>query len=326
MLTRSRLAAVALPLAFVFGCATVRAPASTIDPTTPVRDGVAEPQVELYLESSEEVDPAALAQAGDDARRALREALADRHAPDGDAVLVVRAQAVSRTAARRADQRAAVAGLVVGAVVIAAVVVLVVVSGKGGGGGVPKGSAHVARHAPGAAPAPRAVAAAVHAPRPPPRVPGGARPRAAPIAGAGPARPPFSIDAEVFVQLPPIEDGPLPLGPAEPLAALGPEEAEPPLDGEPLELDGPEEEPTVTVAPPPPLDLADRGYFAGDLLRLELLLVDPRDGQVLASKTVSREVDVRDAHAVRTLVSRALDEPRGWAPRRRAVAPGIGRR
>jgi hypothetical protein len=325
VLTRSHLAAVALPLAFVFGCTTIRAPASAIEPTVPVRDGVAEPQVELYVESSDELDPAALAQASDDARRALREALVDRHAPDGDALLVVRAQAVSRTAARRADQRAAVAGLVVGAVVIAAVVVLVVVSGKGGGGG-PKGTAHAVRHAPGAHPAPRAVAVPTHVPRPSPRMPGAARPRAAPVAAPGPARAPGPFVPEIFVQLPPIEDGPPP-APAEPFEALEPPEAEPPLDAGTLEPDGPPEEPTVTVAPPPPLDLSDRGYFAGDLLRLELLLVDPDDGAVLSSKTVTRDVDVRDARAVRAIVARALDEPRGWVSRRRpAPAPGAARR
>jgi hypothetical protein len=52
----------------------------------------------------------------------------------GDAILVVRAQAVSRTAGRRADQKAAVAGIAVGAVVVAAVIVIALASGKGHGG------------------------------------------------------------------------------------------------------------------------------------------------------------------------------------------------
>lgn len=284
MATHARLAAVALPLAFTFACTTVRAPASAIDPTVPVRDGVAEPQLELYVESSGAPDAATLARASDDARRALREALADRHVPDGDAILVVRAQAVSRTAGRRADQKAAMAGLVVGAVVIAAVVVLVLASGKGGGG-VPRG------FVPGAGHAARAA-------RPPPFVPGVARPGVIRVAAARPA--PFPDTA---VSVGPVEPAPQPV---EAVEAPWPD------------AQGPEafaaDAVMVTLPPPPPLELADRGYFASDLLRLELLLVDPRDATVRAVKTVAREVDVRDRKAVRAILAAALDEPAGWSP------------
>lgn len=265
MLTKLRLAALALPLALTLACTTVRAPASAIGPTAWARDGIAEPQVELYVESSSEVDPATLARASDDARRALREAVADRHAPGGDAILVVRAQAVSRTAGRRADQKAAIAGLVVGAVAIAAVVVLAIASGKGGGG-VPRGIVPV--------PVPS------RAPR-------------APV----PWHPPF-------VQLGPPCPGPGPVG----VVSVGPD-----LAPSPPGPDG-----AVPLPPPPPLELEERGYFARDLLRLELLVVDPRDGTVRAAKTVTRKVDVRDGRAVRTLVGAALDDPAGWW---RASAP-----
>ena len=296
MTTHARLAAVALPLAFTFACTTVRAPASGIDPTVPVRDGVAEPQVELYVEDSGQLDPATLARASDDARRALREALADRHAPAGDAILVVRAQAVSRTAARRADQRAAVAGLVVGAVVIAAVVVLVVASGKGGGGApkafVPKSAGHAARGVP------------VRAARPPPFVPGMVRPQVVRVAMVRPAPAP-----DVFVSVGPVEPAPPPAEAME----LEPAGAPPLADAQ-----GPEPLAAgvvmVTLPPPPPLQLADRGYFARDLLRLELLLVDPLDATVRAVKTVTRTVDVRDGRAVREILVAALDEPAGWSP------------
>jgi hypothetical protein len=104
--------------------------------------------------------------------------------------------------------------------------------------------------------------------------------------------------------------GPIDPGPVFVDALVQPPEAPAPAGTE----TGPAGVLAVTLPPPPPLDLADRGYFAEDLLRLELLLVEPRDGTVRARKTVTREVDVRDSKAVRDLVTSALDDPSGWAP------------
>jgi hypothetical protein len=92
-----------------FGCTTVRAPVSAIDATVPVHGGTAEPQVELWLESAAAPTPAESARAVADAREALRQALHGRTLGDDD-VLVVRAQAVSRTQSHRNEQHAAIAG------------------------------------------------------------------------------------------------------------------------------------------------------------------------------------------------------------------------
>jgi hypothetical protein len=59
--------------------------------------------------------------------------------------------------------------------------------------------------------------------------------------------------------------------------------------------------------------VADRGYFAGDLLRLELTLVDRRTGTPLWVKTVECDADPRDPAAVRALLDGALDDPSGWS-------------
>ena len=56
-----------------------------------------------------------------------------------------------------------------------------------------------------------------------------------------------------------------------------------------------------------------RGFFAGDELLLELVLVDRRDGTPLWTKVVRREVDPCDARAVRKVVDAALAEGE-WLP------------
>src|SRR5512138_1766138 len=148
-------------------CTTVRVPATGIPSTVKIRGDAAEPQVELWVESGEDVSPAEAARAAGEARAAIGQALASRNLGAGGQLLVVRAQGVSRTASRRTDQKAAVAGLVVGAVAIVAVAVVVLVAsqGKGGGGKVP------ALHAPPPAVARPAPAAGAVAVRPPPLVP-----------------------------------------------------------------------------------------------------------------------------------------------------------
>jgi hypothetical protein len=70
----------------------------------------------------------------------------------------------------------------------------------------------------------------------------------------------------------------------------------------------------VMLPPPPPLEVARRGFFARDSTRLELTLVDRATGTPLWVKTVEKEIDPRDAKAVRALLDGALDAPGGWEP------------
>lgn len=271
---------------FAFGCATVRAPASTIPDTVPVKGGVAEPQLELWLESGRAVSSAESAEASAQAKAALEAALARASAPQGEAILVVRAQGVARTASRRSDQRAAVAGLVVGAVVVVAAVVAVLVAthGKGGGSSAPR------------------VAA------PPVRVPRGAPVRPVPVFVPRPARPVVAVDVSVGVEVPP------PGGEVPPQWAY----AEPPPVWEAEQpapaWTPPAELASISLPPPPPLDLERRGFFEGDTLRLELFVVDPRYGTPIWTKVVEGEVDPRDAKAVEQLLSGALADSNGWSP------------
>ena len=102
----------------------------------------------------------------------------------------------------------------------------------------------------------------------------------------------------------------------------GPAPAEPPpavfaesLETTTLEAPPPPSEPAVAqvvLAPPAPLDLSRRGFFAKDTIRVELTLVDRATGMPLWVKTVERSIDPRDARAVRALVDAALDQPGGW--------------
>lgn len=130
-----RRAVVALLTALTFACTTVRAPAGAFgDRLESLSGSIADPQVDLWVESGKPVSDADLARAHDEAREALRVALGGREvAPDAlgaaEPLLVARARAVARTGSRRSDQHAAVAGIVIGfAVVIVVVVALVVLS------------------------------------------------------------------------------------------------------------------------------------------------------------------------------------------------------
>jgi hypothetical protein len=311
------LRAVAVVALFSLSCTTVRVPASGLDRSVKVAGDVAEPQVELWLESGKGVSPAEVAQASADARSALAQALATRRLSEGEQLLVVRAQGVSRTTSRRSDQTAAKVGIVVAAVAVVAVVVVALVASQGKGGGGVKAPAAHATPAGGVRPAP-AVGGAAHAvpavvPRPP-------RPVGTPIAGP-PARPApapgryghggGSVAVGVDVQLvgPVPQNGPPPavwadtveVPPPPPPPALGAEVGE------------------VALPPPLPLEVARRGFFAKDLTRLELTLVDRATGAPLWVKTVEKEIDPRDAGAVRALMDAALDTPGGWEPA--AAAP-----
>jgi hypothetical protein len=303
--------AAALLTLLCFGCTTVRAPASAIAPTVPVHGGTAEPQLELWLESGRQVSPAESEQAAAEARAALRQALAERQAIEGDAILVVRAQGVSRTRSRRNDQRAAVAGIAVGVVAIVAVVVVAIVAGKGSGGG-PKISG-VPRVVGGG----RNAARAVPPIRPSGRVPvivAGSHARGLPVGAprrhASPPAVGVSVQADVQLPLGPADAPPAwddayaPAGAAwEAAPEIAPPDATPPHV---------EEIAAVTLWPPLPLDVEGRGFFARDQLRLELILVDRHSGAVLSAKMVEDEADARDAASVRGVLDRALADPAGW--------------
>jgi len=313
--------AVALVAFTTFACTTIRAPASAIAPAIPIEDGRPAPQVELWLESGRPIGPQEAERARAEVNAALREALARRAPGEGDQLLVVRAQGVSRTASHRSDQKAAVAGIVIGAVAVVAVVVLAVVAGKGsgggkgGGGGAAKaggrpggwagghGGGAVRPSPPGAIPLPR--------PRPP---------RPGPAVGWRPSHrsPPHTNvwigwSAEVRVPWTPVEVvelEPVPLPDRQPPWAWEPMAPEglAAAEGAPDE----EEAGTIWLPPLPPLEVDERGFFEGDLLRLELTLVDRTTGEPLWVKRVEKGVDPRDPKAVQALLDRGLDDPKGW--------------
>jgi hypothetical protein len=281
---------VAVLTALTFGCATVRAPASSIGGTVPVHGGVADPQLELWLESGKRVSPQESQRAAADAAAALQAAVARVAIPEGDTLLVVRAQGVARTASRRTDQHAAMAGLVVGAVVVIAAVVVALVASKGKGGG----GRGVARGASG-------KPVAVPRVRPPPPV-GAPLPRVAPRSG-----PNVSVQVFAGIEVPPPSDAPpgyVAFAPSQAWDGASP--PPPPAPGEDVAA--------VSLPPPPPLDVESRGFFDGDSLRLELVVVDRHTGAPLWTKVVDGEVDPRDAQAVERLLYDAVADRSGWAP------------
>jgi hypothetical protein len=292
------------------GCTTVRAPASAISPVVPVHDGAAEPQVELWLESAGRITPEESARAAAQAKAALEQALANRDSADDDTILVVRAQAVSRTPSRRSDQRAAKAGIAVGAVAVVAVVIVAIVASKGSSGGG-KSSVRAASHGaarPAARPAarggfrPSPGGPVAHVPAPRGRIPGPASGTGGPDVHVG-----GTIQLEVG-DVPRAAEG----GSPEWAAAYPPG-----IDGWPPAMAPQRPAPppaisAVSLPPPPSLDVARRGFFDGDELWLELFVVDAHTGAPLWTKRAGDRIDVRDAPAVRSLIDRALGDPSGW--------------
>jgi hypothetical protein len=335
---RRGLRALAVLTALTFGCATVRVPASGIADRIPVRDGVAEPQLALYVEGSKTVDPAEARRASEAARTALEAAVKEHAQVDGDTLLVVRAQGVTRTPGRRTDQKLAMAGMVVGAVVVVVAAVVAVVASRGKGGGAKTAAKPATARAgaapPAAAPRPAAVRPAA-APRP-----AAVRPAAAPApAVVRPSPAPRPLPAPAPLRPPIARDGgPAYVGPNVSIgigfwidAYGGPAPAPYAADWSPAPEPLPEEPPpsgwdvapappapaapleAVWLAAPKPLVPEARGFFAGDELVLELVLVDRRDGTPLWSKVVQTDVDPTDAAAVRRVVSAALGSG-DWMP------------
>jgi hypothetical protein len=65
-------------------------------------------------------------------------------------------------------------------------------------------------------------------------------------------------------------------------------------------------DPAPALPPVPELGLDERGYFAGDVVVLDLTLVDRRTGKPVWTRTVRDEIDPRDHAAVARAVDRAL--------------------
>jgi hypothetical protein len=282
--------ALTLATILTFGCATVRAPASSIDGEVTVGPNGPEPEVELWLESGAPVSEAEKAKAVAQVRRALDEATATLVSDDGEALLVVRAQGISRTGSRRADQQAAKVGIAVGAVAIVALAVIALVAGKGhggGGGGGGRVKAVPAR-------APRG-SVRPHAARPHFRVPS--------ATGHGHVHGGVALNLVVPV-------------PSEPRRAGEPElvgvRELPPAEQEVQPVEPVQEKMVLQLPPPRPLDTAGRKFFDKDFTRLELLVVDRATGRATWVKTVEGPVDPRDPAAVKGLLAAGLQEDAGW--------------
>jgi hypothetical protein len=334
---------VAVLCSALLACTTVRTPVSSIDEAVRVRDGRAEPQLELWVESSKPLAPAEVARARAAALGALEDALAGRDEPEGGSLLVVRAQGVSRTGGRRGDQAAAAAGLVIGAVAIAAVTVVALTSGGGGGGSRSShGGSGRGIRPPGRSGGSLAGAAAAAAR--PPRFPVASAPRTFPSAPAprhfpsapAPGAPHWGgrpwhhapgpgpvLDVELgywwFVPVgswgPYYGNAPEPLPPALPTPPA--EDAGDALPQEPADAGEPQEPmpelEELRLDPPPAFPLAQRSYFDGDRMVLDAVIVDRSTGETLWVKKVSRPGDLRDPGAVRAAVD-ALLEGGGWMP------------
>ena len=323
---------VALLCAALLSCTTIRTPVSSIEPAVALREGGPEPQLELWVESDRPLTPAEEEKYRSEARAALEKALAGHFlAGDEGELVVIRAQGVTRTSGRKNDQTAATVGIVVGAVaIIAAVVAVAIVAGgkDHGSGHAPHGlpSASAPRTGGGARSsghtgawhAPRLAAVpATHVPRgstfapPPHRFPSVPAPgipfRPVPHSSPGP-----SVDIEVgfWWALPPTQPPEtvvyeLPPAPVEPATPWEEEGAEPVEN--PAELD------ELALPPPDGYPIEDRGFFDGDRLVLEAVVIDRTSGEALWTKTVRRKVDPRNARAVKEALDVLLSEG-GWHP------------
>jgi len=300
MLRGVRLVAVLTAFVLAFACTTVRVPAARPDELADAPGTVAQPSLELWLESSDEVTQAESDAAARAAREALSQAVSQvRLSPNAlgadGAVLFVRERAVALTPARERQQTWAKVGIVVGAV---AVLVAAVAVGSHHGG------SRVARVTP----------------RPPA---GGSfvRPVARPIRPVVPGYgggPPVFIGLNFYVPLQPMvlqpspDEGPFP--PDGPLVLATPAmqrqgeapPAPPEDDLPPIEL--------PPLAAPADIDVESRGFFDGPRIGLQVDLVDRSTGDVLWSRPVASTGNPCDAGDVRELFASAL-EHQPWAVR-----------
>lgn len=317
----TRLGTVALLTALLFACTTIRAPVSAISSPIPIRDGSAEPQLELWLESATPVTPDDAARASAEASAALEAALAGREVGDGSTVLVVREQGVTRAPSHRRDQATATVGLVVGAVVVVVGLIWWLSrDGSGGGGAHPakaasgRGGGRPLGRPPAVSPA-LPVARAVRPP-PPPRSPASPRPPPPRLRDRGP---PYSAGLQVHLVPAPFEwvpGAPVVISSRElpgPAPALEGE-----AEAEPTDSEAPPAAPAGQVVLPPlaPFPIEARGFFDGDRLVLELTLVDRITGEPRWTKWIEEDADPCDRKAVRKILDRAFAEAAGWQPGR----------
>jgi hypothetical protein len=349
----------ALLFAALLSCTTIRTPVSTIQPEVALHGGRADPQVELWVESNRTLTAAEAEQFRGEARAALEKATEGRSQPEGDELVVIRAQGVTRTKDHKNDQTAATTGLIVGAVVIVAAVVVAVIVGASShssGGShaanapavpAPHGSAPSIARAGGAVPAPRVVGAAPaprvpaayplpHVPAPRPRLSPTPAPRAGPAvpfpsgpawpAPHGPHGPAVDVEVGLWWAFPIYEPEPVPmyaydLAPAPPPPPPGADDGGPapeydwyadePSAGMPPAI--PPDAGQITLPPPDQLPVEERGFFAGDRLVLEAVVLDRTTGEALRVKRISRKVDPRNAAGVKEAVD-ALLSAEGWEP------------
>jgi hypothetical protein len=331
---------------FTFGCATVRAPVTTIPEVIPVHGGRVDPQLALWVEGGDAPTAAEQQAAAQRAQAALAEAAQGLEVP-GDGLLVVRAQGVTRTSDRRGKQVAGGVGIALALVVVVVVAILVLASSKGGG----KSTAPKAK--PSSAPAPSRAAATPARAAPTPRVggggavirpvpsmpvpsPGGIRPAPRPSVhpSARPAPPPGYaplvpnegvvvwgdpwVNWGFYVDLtPPPPTPPMPYvvqGVPQPVGSyvLAPAAAEEPSYAEVEVEPGPPELTELRLGPPPVLPLEERGFFAGDDLMVELVVVDRVTGEPRMRKLARKDADPTDVAEVRKFLREVIASKDGW--------------
>jgi len=301
---------VALAALFTYGCAMVRAPATTIPEAIPVTAGAAEPQLALWVEGGDRPGRSESDEAAARARAALSEAARGLEAPGGD-LLVIRAQGVTRTTGRRSNQVAGAVGLVLAAVVVVVVAIVVLSQGKGGGGGKSTG-AHAAPkpHSGGGgggggvrpAPVPVPTRAPSFRPAPPP----GTAPRF-PHDGVVVYGDPIHIGLWFDLSGPvPYTPPPTEAGFPQPIASYV--TPAPPDEDLAFEEGAPEPVSEVRLSPPAPLPLEERGFFSGDDLLVELVVVDRFTGEPRLRKVARRSIDPTHVEDVRKFLRRAMAE------------------
>jgi hypothetical protein len=96
------------------------------------------------------------------------------------------------------------------------------------------------------------------------------------------------------------------------VVAVGPLQPPEPGQAEERTAFPPREPVTLHLPRPRPLDMKTRKFFDKDFTRLELLVVDRQSGEPTWVKTIEGPVDPRDAHAVKRLLARAIDDRSGW--------------
>jgi ElaB/YqjD/DUF883 family membrane-anchored ribosome-binding protein len=278
---------IAILTIFAFACATVRVPAARPDELADAPGTVAQPSVELWLESSDAVSQRQSDSAADAARAALAQALSEVRISSSamgaeDAVLFVRERGIALTPERQHQQTWAKVGIALGVVVVLAVLIATASRNRGG--------PRLTRARPGGRP--------------------GSGQFVRPFVPRYAPGPPIFIGFNIFVPVQPMvyqpaaDEVPFPPDPPAPLSDALSEPAPAPPDEPAIEL--------PPLEPPADFSVGERGFFDGTHLALQLDLVDRRTGEVLWSKPVASDGDPCNLGDVRHLLREALaKEP--WA-------------